>query len=107
MENGRRGGIIGRHAVTMSCPLHQFLVLQKRPVQYILLIYILWAVIYILWGGIPFGWTLYVSFSRREGIFFPLAGKEDDVYSAFLVVRFYLILRFLKQLKQNIDTLSF
>ena len=40
-ENGRRGGIIGRHAATTSRPLHQFLLLQKRPVQYILLIYIL------------------------------------------------------------------
>jgi len=46
-------------------------------------------------------------FQNRRDFFFPLGGKEDDVYSAFLVVRFYLILRFLKQLKQNIDTLSF
>jgi len=46
-------------------------------------------------------------FQKRRNFFFPLAEKEGYVYSAFLVVRFYLILRFLKQLKQYIDTHSF
>ena len=47
--------------------------------------------------------ALYKLFQKRRD-FCPLAGQEDYVYSAFLVVRLYLILRFLKQLKQNIDT---
>ena len=55
----------------------------------------------------PFQLDALCKLFQKRRDFCPLVGQEDSVYSPFLVVRLYLILRFLNQLKKNVDTPSF